>query len=657
MIKVEDYYNMIITFKKNMKTELPVISISIFLFLTLWIFFGKYNMILPPFLTLYFKVKYQQEFKIRELIKNYLMILTIAFMSFLAGESLIFCILINLAVPFFIVYFLTNKFTPKSYFVYGMAFVFMQLMPISSSLLPMRIVALLYSFIVLTVALFFSSKYLKKEKKYDKLREKILLLSQQIRKLTLGESIEDEKLEVIKSISNLNQQIYFTRNSRYLATEYGKTLYLFMIFFQRVNYYMEECVEREKKLDEQFFLSLSDLLEKIGKNIKIDSNRDLVMEIEKFQRDNRERIEEEGERLESILNLLKIALLGINLKDHNRNEREWKIPLEENKVKNFHKAFEIDIFQIRFALRLSVVLCISFTFVFISKLEHSYWVPMSAFLMLMPYAEESKQKITNRILGTIFGIITCWILMSIYHGITYRIIIVIFMTIFMYTVPITSWTMTIYTTCYGMTLATITLGMEEAIILRLIYVAVAVIITWIANYYIFPNTAIREFKNSIKELFQVDRKMIVELKKGYENRGNINNFRHLLLEANMLSDEIRNYISKGIDENERRFYTQMLLINQTLIIEMEQLNSYLYFGRKRFEVKEKLEIRELFQSLEKALDRVYIGYVFNKLEDFTREKTKVKESENSGTKLYFDELFSNCIDSVKELEMLRKITE
>lgn len=104
--------------------------------------------------------------------------------------------------------------------------------------------------------------------------------------------------------------------------------------------------------------------------------------------------------------------------------------------------------------------------------------------------------------------------MSIYHGITYRIIIIIFMTIFMYTVPITSWTMTIYTTCYGMTLATITLGMEEAIILRLIYVAVAVVITWIANYYIFPNTAIREFKNSIKELFQVDRKMIVELKKG-----------------------------------------------------------------------------------------------------------------------------------------------
>jgi hypothetical protein len=44
-------------------------------------------------------------------------------------------------------------------------------------------------------------------------------------------------------------------------------------------------------------------------------------------------------------------------------------------------------------------------------------------------------------------------------------------------------------------------------------------------------------------------------------------------------------------------------------------------------------------------------------EDFIREETKVKESENNGAKLYFDELFLNCIDSVKELEMLRKITE
>ena len=78
-----------------------------------------------------------------------------------------------------------------------MAFVFMQLMPISSSLLPMRTAALLYSFIVLTVALFFSSKYLKKEKKYDKLREKLLLLSYQIKKIAL-----DHKQNIRNNIWN-----------------------------------------------------------------------------------------------------------------------------------------------------------------------------------------------------------------------------------------------------------------------------------------------------------------------------------------------------------------------------------------------------------------------------------------------------------------------
>ncbi|MGO5426695.1 hypothetical protein [Fusobacterium mortiferum] len=67
--------------------------------------------------------------------------------------------MLNLFIPFFIVYFLTNKFTPKSYFVYGMAFVFMQLMPISIKDLG----ALLYSFGVITIGLHLYSKYVRRK--------------------------------------------------------------------------------------------------------------------------------------------------------------------------------------------------------------------------------------------------------------------------------------------------------------------------------------------------------------------------------------------------------------------------------------------------------------------------------------------------------------
>ncbi|AVQ19070.1 MAG: FUSC family protein [Fusobacterium mortiferum] len=96
------------------------------------------------------------------------------------------------------------------------------------------------------------------------------------------------------------------------------------------------------------------------------------------------------------------------------------MPKEEEKIKNLYKILQLDIFQVRFALRLSVVLCITFTFTYVSKLEHAYWLPMSSFLMLMPYAEESKMKITNRVLGTIFGIVICWLLISLNQTHLYR---------------------------------------------------------------------------------------------------------------------------------------------------------------------------------------------------------------------------------------------
>ena len=40
--------------------------------------------------------------------------------------------------------------------------------------------------------------------------------------------------------------------------------------------------------------------------------------------------------------------------------KKMEIPKEEEKIKNLYKILQLDIFQVRFALRLSVVLCITF---------------------------------------------------------------------------------------------------------------------------------------------------------------------------------------------------------------------------------------------------------------------------------------------------------
>lgn len=645
MIKI-DIYNKILEKKEKIIVELPVILFSIFLFLSLWSFFGVYNIILPPFLTLMFKAKKAQDFRPAELLKNYILILVICILAFLAGRNLILCIILNLFVPFFIVFFLTNKFTPKAYFVYVMAFVFLQLIPISPSELFTRIGALFYSFGILTIGLHLNSKYINKKIKYEKLRGKLQIVAVMLKKMSNNIDIEKEKKELKQILPSLSQLIYSTKSYKYLATEYGKILYWFLIIFQRILYFTEHY----KKISEDekdYFENLALLFEDIGNEFGIENNRKIIDKIESFMKNNSLGDKKKEKLIIEILNLMKLAITQMNRNKANSYAKEWKV--SRNKIER-GKHFEI--FQIRFALRLALVLTFSFSFSFITKLEHAYWVPMSSFLMLMPYSEESKMKMTNRVLGTIGGIMICWLFMSLGNSTVYRIFIIVLMTIFMYTAPITSWTMTMYTTCYGMTLATMALKLEEASLLRIFYVLLAVLITYVANHYILPNTIKREFQKNIKELFEIDRKMLEELKKNYQGKKRINDFRHLMMEHNMLINEIKSYISRNLLEEDRKLYQDMLEINHLLVIEIEQLNSYIYYENEMHLITDDFLLEKILKEIEEVLNRICHRYVNGQSENFEDIEITDELYKKLEENIYFNTLLINSVKNVKELENL-----
>lgn len=649
MIKI-DIYNKIIEKKLKIIEEFPVILFSIFLFLSLWKFFGVYNIILPPFCTLFFKVKKSQDFNPKELVKNYLLILGIAILAFLAGRNIFLGVILNLFVPFFIVFFLTNKFTPKAYFIYGMAFVFMQLVELPVSAFPLRLGALFYSFGLLTIGLHLHSKYINKKIKYEKLKGKLHIISLIFKKISCDLDIEKEKKDIRATIPALTQLIYSTRNYKYLTNEYGKILYWFMMIFQRLLYFIENY-QKTNSNDNLYFEKLAEVFEKVGNELGVIENEKILNELEEFLKIPSPLNKKDSSSIKEIILLMKLAISHMNKKIGNKYDYNWKISKEKRRVKKLEKDSHLDIFQIRFALRLSIVLSISFAFSYISKLEHAYWLPMSSFLMLMPYAEESRMKITNRVLGTISGIIICWFFMSLGDSTIYRIVIIIFMTIFMYTAPITSWTMTMYTTCYGMTLATMALKLEEASILRISYVLLATLLTFFANHYILPNTSKREFLKSIEELFETDKKMIGELRKNIQSSSNIVDFRHLMMEHNMLFNEIKTYISKNLPEQDRKLYNKMLEINNFLIIEIEQLNSYIHYGDKKKFLDDFPILEEIFKNLEDALNRIAYGYTHSQLESSINTNNHQLFGKLADD-IYFNSLVISSMKSVRELKIL-----
>ncbi|MCA5962661.1 FUSC family protein [Blautia sp. RD014234] len=57
----------------------------------------------------------------------------------------------------------------------------------------------------------------------------------------------------------------------------------------------------------------------------------------------------------------------------------------------------------RFALRLSLVLSLSFLICRLLDISHSYWLPLNAFLLVQPMYEESTRRLKNRVIGTFLG--------------------------------------------------------------------------------------------------------------------------------------------------------------------------------------------------------------------------------------------------------------
>ena len=153
---------------KKMADAFPTIFVSIFLFLTIYRIFGITQIILVSFLTLLFRIRSSKGFDIWELLRCYLIQLVLFIVAYLATLNLVFCIILNLVVPFLLVFLLTDKFNPKAYFVYGMEFVLLQMVPITRGQIPARLLALLYGYSFVTLALFFYSKVIKKRRNYGR---------------------------------------------------------------------------------------------------------------------------------------------------------------------------------------------------------------------------------------------------------------------------------------------------------------------------------------------------------------------------------------------------------------------------------------------------------------------------------------------------------
>ena len=643
----------LINIKNGFINGIPTIIVAFILFFSFLKIFGVREVILVPFLAILFTIKSNEEFNLKRLLKIFYMLLLISVFSYLVNLNIVLCIILNLLVPAIIVYLYTDSFTPRGYFVYVMAFVFLQLSPIDFSDLPIRFAALIFGMGIVALALFINSLKERHKNSYELAECGLLNLSKQIDKLSRNEKLRSDMDELNRIIYRLNNLIYSSRNYKYLVDNFGSNNYYFMLVFQKFQYVIKNIhmsYDDLKDSDILYLNELSRLLKNISKEINEKDNTKLINLIDKFIEEKyftNKKIEYD---IAYIINILKIVLSNMTTSNFDNIKENWRIPKVTHKIHGLRYNLKLDRFQLRFALRLSFVLTITFLISRVSGLNHSYWIPMNAFLMITPFYEDSANRINNRILGTILGSVLAFLLLNIFNTSNSYIIIIILMTICMYSVIPSTWIMTSYTTCYGLTLATLAMDRDEAIELRLVYIFIAAIISILANKYILPNKSSYEFKLNVTKLIAMDREMVLMLRNALKNKKEFDStyLKELLIRSNQINLDIKNYKKKN--EYEESFYNSLLEINKQLIHEIQQI-SYIVINKEGI-LKEDRNINEVLDNIDMVLNRIQIKLESNELTLDQIISEKAKDYGVISKDLYFNSIVINCMNTVENMYKL-----
>lgn len=551
---------------------LPVILFFLFLFYTILIMFGVQYVIMVSFLTVLFKVRYQKKQTARKLIVMVIVQLVLALLAFLATRNILLCILMNSIVPFLLVLLQSSQFNQKGYFSSAMGFVFLQLRPISWNQLPEQLLVLSYGLSMVVLALCLCSFLHRKKDPYAIARKGLVLLAEQLS--SLGDKDNQVHTSQLFSLQqSLHKLTYASRGVSYLMSREGKLHYMTALLFQRSIYFITKQREKQVVRDEEDRQDLQTLAEFTSLcSTSFARECTAVLEEGKELLALRKGKEDDLSLFwNNYLQLLLLILRDAQSGKVSRPHREWRLPDHLRPLPYLRSRLHLDSFEFRFALRLSVVLVIGFLFNALSGMNHAYWFPLNAFLLLQPMQEDSARRVKTRFIGTCAGCILIYFLLPFFPGVNGHFLFSTIMVTFMYCAVPGTWPQALFSTCFAITLTSMAMQQTIAIELRLLYVICAILMVMFINRFFLPTSLPGQFHKNMREMFHLQhvyqRLLLNSLRKPVDY-GIISDG---LTSFHMVYDQIIDYLHNPSEDLNTDYYRHVIALFWRMTSEMEQL--------------------------------------------------------------------------------------
>ena len=483
----------------------PIILFFLISFALVYRLFGLQYSILVSVVTVFFQVRYK-----KSTITIYQYLWLAVFGSFLytlavlSSRSLILCVLLNLSVPFLLVFTLSSQFNPKGYFSYAMFFEFLALMPPETETeFFTELFVFWFCMLLLIAAIWFCMHFFNHKAALSLTLKNTLLELADIIPMLSGSGEKEQVRERYERLLHDSYQLphhqsFFSVRTRknqiydMIATLIQRFSYLFhdeewqdempasyRWELQKLSFYLRETAGR---LDSSFLDQQIDRAHVLLNQMEIPEGRVRIF-------------------CRSLLHIL-IVMLEVYQAPAHVSKRFRRL----NWTKLFQQLrmrFSLDSFEMRFALRLSIVMTITCTISYLLPVTRSYWIPLNAFLLLQPSCEDSSYRLKTRPIGTLLGCCVELLVLPFLSSDEAQILFALVMVSLMYCSTPGTWYQPIFSTSYALSLATMTLNETTAIQFRILYLCAAVLIVFVVNRFFFPIRREKLFLYNMKSLLQL----------------------------------------------------------------------------------------------------------------------------------------------------------
>lgn len=631
-VKMPQFHDQAESVRKQFVQALPVIVFFLFMFYSVIFLFGiEYTMVVSLG-TLVFQVNYKKKNTYEQLlllIPHHVFLMVLAY---IATWNLPLCLLLNLAVPFWLIFSKSSQFNQLGYFSSLMTFAFMQFMPVDWSGFLVQLEAMTLCCIASVIGILIYIMLDKKPTGIGTERKVMRLMGCIMKKFLDNAEFRDDLAELFQYQRAIYQEAYQQRGKKHVVTAEGKLKYMFAILTQRTAYLIanqSRLIQPANDEEREYAHMLADYMIEAGNaDFLSGEENEAIRNLEKKGRRLLHHAEQKRDDFyKSMTNFFRLFLFILyqaKKKDESSMfmDEHWEIPPEQRLKERFLAHFRPDTFEMRFALRMSIVLMAGMTVNMLFDEGHSYWFVMNAFLLLRPMYEDSNHRMRTRFIGTAAGCVIVAFLLPFCTTFASHMILAGIMVACMYTATPGTTIHAMFVTCFALTMTTLAMGETSAAFLRMAYVLAAVLFVLIVNRFFFPTSLGSQFRYNFQMLFHMHHMYLRILENTLTESLDYWRLCDAQIQYHMVHAQIREDLPKlEKDEARKEYYYNILSVTWRMASEIQQMF---------FHVKHKKGTLEERRIMEQYI--YYTDHVLNQIQEMLHLKKEKRIKNIEGMK-------------------------